>query len=107
MHGDIAFHTSDHDKDHIIISKQQYRYENIEREDGEFIDQRESVVASEVIRYNVQTKKLEEISLPKDIEKATFMAFDEDTYYFTDHSSPNIRVIPYELKKSVSTKRGK
>lgn len=95
IHEEIMVHTSDQDKNHVIIAHQLTRYEFEEDEQGEIIDSKEFVETDELIKYNAETKSKEVIKLPKDIESAVFMAFDEEKYYFTDEKSPKVKVIPY------------
>ncbi len=95
---EIFVHTSDRDNDYFIIEKQKNVFEDIESPRGEITDVAHSLETKALIKYNAETKKKEEIDLPKEIEKAPFIGFDDTTYYFTDITTSNVTIIPYVYK---------
>ena len=97
MYEEITLHTSDQDEAHVVIAKQRTNYEDEETTDGEVTDSNHVTKTDELMKYNLQTKKTEQIAIPKEMENATFITFDEERVYFADNTSSNIRIIPYHV----------
>lgn len=95
---EIIVHTSERDTDYFIIEKQENVFENIESPTGEIMDVAHSIETKALIKYNAETNKKEEIDLPKEVEEASFIGFDDMTYYFTDTTNAKVTIIPYQYK---------
>src|SRR5690625_1280025 len=101
MYEEITLHTSDQDEAHVVIAKQRTNYEDEETTDGEVTDSNHVTKTDELMKYNLQTKKTEQIAIPKEMENATFITFDEERVYFSDNTNSNIRIIPYHFADEI------